>query len=92
MRIDLATLFPEMCEAVLSESIVGRARKKGAIEVNCHQIRAYTENKHGCAGRLSLLRRHGHGDPAQPITAATSGVRAAFPTAHTIYLSPRAAC
>ena len=28
MRIDIATLFPEMCEAILSESIVGRARKK----------------------------------------------------------------
>ena len=27
MRIDVATLFPEMCEAVLSESILGRARK-----------------------------------------------------------------
>ena len=42
MRIDIATLFPEMCEAILSESIVGRARKKGAIEVYCHQIRDYT--------------------------------------------------
>ena len=27
MNIDIATLFPEMCEAVLGESIVGRARK-----------------------------------------------------------------
>lgn len=28
MRIDLLTLFPDMCEAVMAESIVGRARKK----------------------------------------------------------------
>ena len=35
MRIDLITLFPEMCEAVLSESIIGRARRSGAIEINC---------------------------------------------------------
>ncbi len=46
MRIDIATLFPEMCEAILSESIVGRARKKGALEIYCHQIRDYTNDKH----------------------------------------------
>lgn len=46
MRIDILTLFPEMCEAVMGESIIGRARKKGVIEVNCHQIRNYTYDKH----------------------------------------------
>ena len=46
MRIDIATLFPEMCEAVLSESIIGRARKSGAIEIHCHNIRDYTLDKH----------------------------------------------
>ena len=46
MRINIATLFPEMMETILSESIVGRARKKGAIEIHCHQIRDYTKDKH----------------------------------------------
>ena len=46
MRIDIITLFPELCEAVMGESIVGRARKKGAIEVYCHQLREYTYDKH----------------------------------------------
>ena len=46
MRIDIATLFPDMCEAVLNESIIGRARKAGKIELNCHQIRDYTLDKH----------------------------------------------
>ncbi len=46
MRIDVATLFPDMCENVLSESIIGRARKAGKIEVCCHQIRDYTLDKH----------------------------------------------
>ena len=45
MRIDIATLFPEMCERVMSESIIGRARQRGHIEVNCHQIREYTTNR-----------------------------------------------
>ncbi|MGI5959274.1 MAG: tRNA (guanosine(37)-N1)-methyltransferase TrmD [Massiliimalia sp.] len=46
MRIDILTLFPEMCERVLSESIVGRARKNGFIQVYCHNIRDYTLDKH----------------------------------------------
>lgn len=46
MRIDIATLFPDMCEAVLGESIIGRARKAGYIEIHCHNIRDYTLDKH----------------------------------------------
>lgn len=40
------TLFPEMCEAFLSESIIGRAREKGIIEIKCHQIRDFAYDKH----------------------------------------------
>ncbi|MGN0670578.1 MAG: tRNA (guanosine(37)-N1)-methyltransferase TrmD, partial [Oscillospiraceae bacterium] len=47
MRIDIATLFPEMCERVFSESIVGRGIKNGFIEVYAHNIRGYTADKHG---------------------------------------------
>ena len=43
MRIDIATLFPDMCEAVLSTSIIGRARKAGFIEVYCHNIRDFSK-------------------------------------------------
>lgn len=39
------TLFPDTMNAVLHESILGRAAKKGIIEVNCVQIRDYTKNK-----------------------------------------------
>ena len=46
MRIDIATLFPEMCETVLSESIIGRARRKGILQFFCHNIRDYTLDKH----------------------------------------------
>ncbi|MBR6313684.1 MAG: tRNA (guanosine(37)-N1)-methyltransferase TrmD [Clostridia bacterium] len=47
MRIDILTLFPEMCEAVLSESIVGRARREGLVDIRTRQIRDYTDDKHG---------------------------------------------
>ena len=46
MIIDIRTLFPEMCEAVLSESIIGRARSEGKVEINCRQIRDYSTDKH----------------------------------------------
>ncbi len=46
MRIDILTLFPEMCEAVMGESIIGRARKSGKVEINFHQIRDFAINKH----------------------------------------------
>ena len=45
MRIDIMTLFPDTVGAVLHESIIGRAAKKGILEINCHQIRDYTLNK-----------------------------------------------
>lgn len=45
MRIDIATLFPQLCDSVMSESIIGRARKKELFELHCHQIRDYTLNK-----------------------------------------------
>ena len=46
MRIDLLTLFPEMCETVLSESIIGRARANDLVDIRCHNIRDYTKDKH----------------------------------------------
>ena len=46
MKIDIMTLFPEMCEAFLSESIIGRARKKGILDIKCHQIRDFAYDKH----------------------------------------------
>ncbi len=46
MRIDIMTLFPEMCERVLDESIIGRSRESGLVEINCVNIRDYSKDKH----------------------------------------------
>lgn len=46
MRISILTLFPEMCEAVLNESIIGRARAAGKVELEAINIRDYTLDKH----------------------------------------------
>lgn len=46
IRFDVLTLFPDMFEAVLGDSIIGRARENGLIEMNFIDIRDFTENKH----------------------------------------------
>lgn len=48
MRIDIITLFPEMFEGFLSQSIMERAQSKGLAEIHIHQLRDYVgaDNKH----------------------------------------------
>ena len=46
MRFDIMTLFPDMVDAVLGESIVGRACRAGYLKICTHQIRDYSQNKH----------------------------------------------
>ena len=46
MTFDVMTLFPELVETVTSESIIGRARKSGAITVRTHNIRDFSKDKH----------------------------------------------
>lgn len=45
MRIDIMTLFPDLCETVLSESIIGRARKAGFLDIRTYNIRDYSDDK-----------------------------------------------
>jgi tRNA (guanine37-N1)-methyltransferase len=46
MRIDIITLFPEICRAPLSESIMNRAQEKGIVELHVHNLRDWTTDKH----------------------------------------------
>ncbi len=45
MRIDIITVLPEMVTPFIGESIVGRAQKKGLVEIHVHNLRDYTTNK-----------------------------------------------
>ena len=90
MRIDIATLFPEMCEAVLGESIIGRARKSEYIEINCHQIRDYSTDKHRRVDDTPYGGGMGMVMQCEPIyrcwldVCEQSGAKP-----HTIYMSPK---
>ncbi len=46
MRIDIMTLFPEFVDYILSESIIGRARKAGKLDIRTYNIRDYSQDKH----------------------------------------------
>lgn len=46
IKFDVLTIFPDMFEAVLGESITGRARKNGLLEMNFINIRDFSANKH----------------------------------------------
>lgn len=46
MRIDVLTLFPRMFEGPMGESIIGKAREKGLLEMNVSNFRDFSDNKH----------------------------------------------
>lgn len=46
MIFDIMTLFPDLVKNVLGESVIGRAQKSGAVEINCHNIRDFSKDKH----------------------------------------------
>ena len=92
MRIDIMTLFPDTVNAVLHESILGRAAKKGIVEINCVQIRDYTDNRQNQVDDYPYGGGWGCVMMAQPLKACLDAITAASPeTAHrrVIYLSPQ---
>jgi len=46
MKIDIVTLFPEICHAPLSESIMKRAQEKRIAKLHVHNLRGWTTDKH----------------------------------------------
>ncbi len=46
MKIDIVTLFPEICRAPLNESMMKRAQEKGAVDIHIHNLRDWTADKH----------------------------------------------
>lgn len=90
MRIDIATLFPEMCERVFTESILGRGIKNGFIEVYAHNIRQYTENKHRNVDDKPYGGGTGMVMQAQPIFDCVEAIKAQISAKpRVIYLSPK---
>ena len=86
------TLFPALVDGVLSESIIGRAREAGIIDVGCHNIRDYTENKHRKTDDTPYGGGVGMVMSCQPIFDCFEHIKSTIPEGartRVIYMSPR---
>ena len=91
MRIDIMTLFPETVSAVLHESIIGRAAKKGIVEINCVQIRDFTDNRQKQVDDYPYGGGWGCVMMAQPLKACLDSILSDASQLRTrvIYMSPQ---
>lgn len=87
MKIDVLTLFPEMFTP-LKTSIIGRAVNSGKLEINIHDIRDYTLDKHRKCDDAPFGGGAGMVMMAQPIASAIDAIDKDH-TAKRIFLSPR---
>ena len=89
MRVDVLTLFPDTMNAIFSESILGRAQKKGILSLNAHQIRDYTTNRQNQVDDYHYGGGQGAIMQADPLYRCWCAVQDEIGGhAHTIYMSP----
>jgi tRNA (guanine37-N1)-methyltransferase len=87
MRIDIVTLFPEIVLAPLSDSIIQRARQAGVAEVQAHQLRDWSTDKHRrvddspCGGGPGMLLK------PEPLFAAVAALRG--PATKVVLMTPQ---
>ncbi len=75
MRLDVLTLFPEIFSGFLTESIPGIAQEKGAAEIRLHNIRDWSENKHGKVDDRPFGGGPGMVMTCQPLVDSVEAVR-----------------
>lgn len=88
MQIDILTLFPEMFVGPLSESMLGRARENGLLDIRLHNIRNWSDNKHNKADDYPFGGGAGLVMMAQPIFDAVEAVDPGH-EARRLLLTPR---
>ncbi len=75
LRIDILTLFPHVCEPYLSESILGRARKKKKVNIVLHNLRDFTADKHRTVDDMPYGGGAGMVLKIEPIYCAVKAIR-----------------
>ncbi len=90
MRFHVLTLFPEMFEGVLHDSMLGRAEKKNVLEFNMINIRDYAVNKHKRVDDYPYGGGRGMVMQAEPIYNAYLDVCSKLSEKpHVVYMSPK---
>jgi tRNA (guanine37-N1)-methyltransferase len=75
MHIDILTLFPEICRAPLSESMMKRAQEKEIVELRIHNLRDWTTDKHHIVDDAPFGGGQGMVMKPEPIFAAVEELR-----------------
>lgn len=89
MNIDLLTLFPAMAQAVMAESILGRAQRAGLVKIRVHQLRDYTRDRHKTVDDRPFGGGPGMVMKAEPLVDAIEHLRGeGADRAHVIYFTP----
>ena len=92
MNFHIMTLFPDMVDTVLSESIIGRSREAGVISVKLYNIRDHANNKHNKVDDTPYGGGMGMLMAAPPICECHDAVCAGIPAdskIRTVYMSPK---
>lgn len=87
MRIDILTLFPALCEEPLSQSIAGRAREAGLLDLRIHNLRDWAAGKHRVTDDAPYGGGPGMVMKPEPVFAAVESLRS--PEARVILMSPQ---
>jgi tRNA (guanine37-N1)-methyltransferase len=75
MRIDIVTLFPEICRAPLSESIMKRAQENRIVDLHIHNLRDWTTDKHHVVDDAPFGGGQGMVMKPEPIFAAVEELK-----------------
>ncbi|HEX2051220.1 MAG TPA: tRNA (guanosine(37)-N1)-methyltransferase TrmD, partial [Actinomycetota bacterium] len=87
MRVDVVTLFPELFDAPLRVSLLGRAVESGMLDVRVHDLRAHGLGRHRSVDDVPYGGGAGMVMRPEPLFAAVEALDA--PDAHVVLLSPR---
>lgn len=88
MRIDIITVLPEMLEGPLNCSIIERAKRKGLVEIEVHNLRDYSENKNRKVDDYPFGGEAGMVMGIQPIDACISALKSRRDYDEVIFTSP----
>jgi len=90
MRIDILTLFPEICRAPLNASMMKRAQECGALDLHIHNLRDWTTDKHHVVDDAPFGGGQGMVMKAEPIFAAVEDLKSKIqnPKSKIVLMSP----
>ncbi len=90
IRFDIMTLFPELMETILGESIIGRAKRAGILDIFCHNIRDYSKDKFRRVDDTPYGGGKGMLMKPDPICDCFDAITAdAAEKPYTVYMSPK---